>query len=191
MNNLDKPAIAIFGSSQIKRTSRDYKKARELAFRLAKRGYVVLNGGGSGIMEAVNAGVKEARGHSIAFTVRDFKAREKTADYNLTSAEVTFVWTFVRRFILGLKSEALIFFPGGYGTLNEIFEYAMLAQTEISDHVPIICIGKKYWTGLRTWLQQGPLKEGFFHHGKKDLELLYIESDIKKVLKMIERSNMS
>jgi predicted Rossmann-fold nucleotide-binding protein len=88
---------------------------------------------------------------------------------------------------MSIKSEALIFYPGGYGTLNEIFEYAVLMQTGIVDTVPIICVNKKYWDGLFEWLKNNPLEDNFFIHDKKDFNLLYFVDTAEEIINIMER----
>jgi hypothetical protein len=99
---------------------------------------------------------------------------------------LSFHFLFVRRFIMSIKSDALIFYPGGYGTLNELFEYAVLMQTGIVDTVPLICVNKKYWQGLFNWLEENPLQKKFFINGKKDVGLLHFADSSEEILKLIE-----
>jgi hypothetical protein len=86
---------------------------------------------------------------------------------------------------MSIKSEALIFYPGGYGTLNELFEYAVLMQTGIVDKVPIICVNKKYWQGLFDWLKNNPLKENFFIQDIEDLKLLHFVDSAEEIFEIL------
>ena len=127
-------------------------------------------------MHAANSGATEANVASIGLKAELLKG-EKITDPIYTE-ELSFHFLFVRRFIMSIKSEALIFYPGGYGTLNELFEYAVLMQTGIVDGVPIICVNRKYWQGLFDWLKNNPLKENFFIQDLEDLKLLnFVDTD--------------
>ena len=86
---------------------------------------------------------------------------------------------------MSIKSEALIFYPGGYGTLNELFEYAVLMQTGIVDTVPIICVNKEYWLGLFDWLKNNPLKEDFLINDIRDINLLHFAENFEEIKKLI------
>ncbi len=184
LNQINKKIVTFFGSHRAKKKSKYYKHAEKLAFTLGLRGYAIASGGGPGIMHASNTGATKAKTQSIGLRARLLKG-EWIKDPIFTH-DLSFHFLFVRRFIMSIKSEALIFYPGGYGTLNEIFEYAVLMQTGIVDKVPIICVNKKYWKGLFEWLKENPLKEGFFIRDK-DIKLLYFIDDPKEIIKIIEK----
>ena len=95
-------------------------------------------------------------------------------------------YLFVRRFLLAIKSDALIFYPGGYGTLNELFEYVVLIQTGMVDKVPLICVNKKYWEGLFKWVKMNIGNKGLLSD-KKDLGLIQLVDDVSDVVKIIEK----
>ena len=128
---------------------------------LVKRGYAILSGGGPGIMHAANSGAMEAGAPSIGLRAELLEEQEVTD--KIFTHKLSFHFLFTRRFIMSIKSEALVFYPGGYGTLNELFDYAVHMQTNIIDTVPIICVNKKYWQGLFDWLKENPLKKDFFY----------------------------
>ena len=135
-------------------------------------------------MHAANSGAKNSGTDSIGLMAKlltDELIKEKIFTHKLE-----FHFLFVRRFIMSIKSEALIFYPGGYGTLNELFEYAVLMQNGIVDKVPIICVNKKYWNGLFDWLKDNPLKNEFLIHHKKDLDLLYIVDNYEEIIKIAD-----
>ena len=88
---------------------------------------------------------------------------------------------------MSIKSEALIFYPGGFGTLNELFEFSMLMQMGIVDNVPIICVNSKYWKGLFSWLNDKPLKQHFFLQGEDDLKLLNLVDSVQEIIELIEK----
>lgn len=161
-----------------------YKKCLYFSRELGKKGYAILSGGGPGIMHAANAGATEAKAHSIGLRAELLKGEEVTDP--IFTQKLSFHFLFARRFIMSIKSEALIFFPGGYGTLNELFEYAVLMQTGIVDTVPIICVDKKYWQGLFDWLKNNPIKEKYFIHSS-DLNLITVVDDFDEMLVTLEK----
>ncbi len=177
LENIDKKIITFFGSHKVTKKSQYYKHAEATASQLGKRGYAVLSGGGPGIMHAANSGATKAKAPSLGLRA-ELLTKERVTD-SIFTHDFSFHFLFVRRFIMSIKSEALIFYPGGYGTLNELFEYLVLMQTGILDKVPIICINKKYWSGLINWLRKNPLKKDFLIHDLKDLKLLYFADNIK------------
>ena len=182
-NNVNNKIITFFGSHRVKSESKYYNHCKQVAFELGKRGYAIVSGGGPGIMHAANSGAMEARAPSIGLKAELLKG-EKVTDPIFT-VEQSYYFLFVRRFILSIKSEALIFYPGGYGTLNELFEYAVLMQTGIVDTVPIICVNRKYWQGLFEWLKQNPLKEDFLINDITDLHLIHIVDDLGEIIDII------
>lgn len=185
LNKIDVKIITFFGSHRVVPKSKYYQDCKKLAFELGKRKYAILSGGGPGIMHASNSGATEAKTHSIGITA-ELLTEEKITDPIFTET-LTFKFLFARRFIMSIKSEALIFYPGGYGTLNELFEYAVLMQTKIVDTVPIICVNKNYWKGLFEWLKNNPLKKEFFIQDINDLNLIHFVDDHKEIIKIIEK----
>jgi len=183
LNKIDNKIITFFGSHRVSEKSNYYKDCMNLAFELGKRGYAIMSGGGPGIMHASNSGATKAKVPSIGLRA-ELLTKEIIKDPIFTH-KMTFHFLFIRRFIMSIKSEALIFYPGGYGTLNELFEYAVLMQTGIVDKVPIICINKEYWQGLLKWLKENPLKEDFFISDLDDLNLLYFVDSIDEVLDIL------
>ncbi len=186
LNKIDKPIVTFFGSHRVSPKSEYYQHAKRVAFELGEKGYAILSGGGPGIMHAANSGATEAKAPSIGLRAELLKG-EKVRDPIFTH-ELSFHFLFARRFIMAIKSAALIFYPGGYGTLNELFEYTVLMQTEIVDTVPIICTNRKYWNGLLDWLKDNPLKQDFLVHDLQDLNLLHLVDDVEEVTRLIELS---
>lgn len=182
LNAIDQKIITFFGSHRVNKDSPYYKHCKDVAHSLGKKGYAIASGGGPGIMHAANSGATEANVPSIGLKA-ELLDKEKVMDPIFTH-HYAFHFLFVRRFIMSIKSEALIFYPGGYGTLNELFEYAVLMQTGIVDTVPIICVNKKYWQGLFNWLEENPLKEDFFIHNT-DIKLLHFLDDVDEILKLL------
>ena len=184
LSRIDNKIITIFGSHRVAQGNEYYSHCKNTAFELGKKGYAIISGGGPGIMHAANSGSKEAKARSIGLKAELLK-EENVTDPIFTD-ELSFHFLFVRRFIMSKKSKALIFYPGGYGTLNELFESAVLMQTGIIKTVPIICVNKKYWQGLFDWLESNPLKEDFLIHDIKDLNLLYFADNLDEILSIIE-----
>lgn len=186
LNKIDNKMITFFGSHRVEKSNKHYQDCEKVAFELGKRGYAILSGGGPGIMHTANSGATRAKAPSIGLTA-ELLAGEVVKD-KIHSEKSSFKFLFVRRFIMSIKSEALIFYPGGYGTLNELFEYAVLRQTGIVDKVPIICVNRKYWDGLFNWLKNNSLKNEFFIHHKEDLDLLHLVDSYEEVIKIIREN---
>lgn len=184
LNKIDKPMITFFGSHRAAPDSKYYKHAKETASQLGAAGYAILSGGGPGIMHAANSGAMEARAPSLGLRA-ELLTKERVTDPIFTD-ELPFHFLFARRFIMSIKSEALIFYPGGYGTINELFEYAVLMQVGIVDKVPIICVNKTYWQGLFDWLKENPLKEDFFINDIRDLKLLHFAENYEDIVGLIK-----
>lgn len=183
LNKIENKIITFFGSHRVQQNNPYYQHCKSLARELGKKGFAVLSGGGPGIMQAANSGAMDAAAPSIGMRA-ELLTGERVTDRVYTH-ELAFHFLFVRRFIMSIKSEALIFYPGGYGTLNELFEYAVLMQTGIVDTVPIICVNKKYWQGLFSWLEENPLKKDFFIHGAQDLKMLHFVDDSDEIVSII------
>src|SRR3989338_11566017 len=189
LNKIDNRIITFFGSHRVQKSNKHYQDCEKIAFELGKRGYAILSGGGPGIMHAANSGATRAKAPSIGLTA-ELLTGEVVKD-KIHSEKISFKFLFARRFIMSIKSEALIFYPGGYGTLNELFEYATLMQTGIVDTVPIICVNKEYWLGLFDWLKNNPLKEDFLINDIRDINLLHFAENFEEIKKMIYADNLS
>jgi uncharacterized protein (TIGR00730 family) len=185
LNRIDNKIVTVFGSHRIQKESPYYKHCKNLAFELGKKNYAIMSGGGPGIMHAANFGATEAKVPSIGLRAELLKG--ETIHDNIYTDRLSFRFLFVRRFIMSIKSDAMIFYPGGYGTLNELFEFSVLMQTGVVDTVPMICVNRRYWQGLFNWLKDNPLKKDLFIHERKDLELLHFEDDIDDIIGIIEK----
>lgn len=149
-------AVTFFGSTRTSPENTLYKKAAELAGRLAKQGFAVVTGGSSGIMQAANKGAYEAGGTSVGLNV----VLPESQTYNpYLTEKFTFEHFFVRKVMLTYASEVYVYFPGGFGTLDEFFEIVTLIQTKKIRKVPIILFGKKYWEPLLSFFENTLYRE--------------------------------
>lgn len=170
-------AVTIFGSARFDKDHPTYQAAEQMAATLAKAGYGVITGGGPGIMEAGNKGAFEAQARSIGLNI-DLPFEQHTNPY-LTDT-VKFRYFFVRKVMLITYSRAFIVFPGGFGTLDELFEALTLIQTQKIRPMPVFLIGTAYWQGLLDWLHQTLIAEGTISEG--DLELFKVVDDPSEVV---------
>lgn len=189
LNKIDKPITTIYGSHKVERGSHDFDLCHELATKLAQQGFAIASGGGSGIMEAANSAAKEVGTYSIAFRGAAFKDEHIEADLYTHSLDFRFI--FARRFILSIKSDALIVFPGGYGTLNELFEILVLMQSKIIEPVPVILMRKSYWSGLFDWLNEKLVGENMLTNHAADLEIFSFADTADEALKIIQSTRSS
>lgn len=150
-----KTAVSIFGSARSLPSSKPYKIAEKTAALLVKAGYAVITGAGSGIMEAGSKGAKEAGGESIGLNIL-IPTMQKENPYITRSLE--FKYFFVRKVMFVKYAKAFVVFPGGFGTLDELFEAITLVQTERVDPFPVILVGKDFWDGLVEWMKKSFIK---------------------------------
>ena len=150
-------AVTVFGSARFDETHRYYKLARELGRALAHRGYTVVTGGGPGIMEAANRGAREGGGRSVGCNI--ILPHEQQPNPYLDRV-VSFDYFFVRKVMLVKYSSAFVLMPGGYGTLDEIFETVTLVQTGKVRHFPIVAMGRDYWQGMLDFISETMFREG-------------------------------
>jgi len=149
--------VTVYGSTKIKRDSRVYNQARKLGQLLAQAGITVATGGGPGIMEAANRGAFEANGRSVGINIF-LDILERRNSY--TTENIGFNHFFARKYILAHIAQAYIYFPGGYGTLDEFFEMTTLVSTKkIEQKMPMVVVGKTYWASLKKWLSAEAVKE--------------------------------
>ncbi len=166
--NVEK-AVTIFGSARVGPDDPQYENARAVAFELAKAGFAVITGAGPGIMEAANKGAKEGGGRSVGCNI-ELPFEQGANPY--VDTLVNFRYFFVRKTMFIKYSSAFIIFPGGFGTLDELFESLTLIQTGKIYQFPVILFGRHYWAGLLRWLQTRALSEGKIAEGDMDLIVL-------------------
>ena len=177
------PAVSIFGSARTTPDEPSYQQARELAQRLSQQGLTVITGGGPGIMEAANRGAQEGDGISVGLGI-DLPHEQGLNPY--VSLPTYFRYFFVRKTMFVKYAQAFVIFPGGFGTLDELFESLTLVQTGKIDHFPIILVGRDFWQGLFDWLADTVAAGGKI--GELDLGLFSICDDIDEVVTIITKS---
>jgi uncharacterized protein (TIGR00730 family) len=180
------PAVSIFGSARVGRRNRYYGAARHLAAALVKEGFAIITGGGPGIMEAANRGAKEAGGLSIGANI-ELPFEQGLNEY--VDLGMEFRYFFVRKVMFVKYAEGFVIFPGGFGTLDELFEALTLIQTGKVEHFPVVLYGKDYWDGMMEWIREKPLYEEKI--SPEDLELVTITSDIEEACEAIARHHRS
>jgi uncharacterized protein (TIGR00730 family) len=178
--------VSIFGSARTSPDNPQYKAAQETAALLARAGYAVITGGGPGIMEAANRGAFEAGGLSIGCNI-ELPFEQKPNPYLTRS--LTFKYFFVRKTMFVKYSTAFIIFPGGFGTLDELFESLTLIQTRKIKNFPVILFGSAYWKGMVEWVGELMLNEGKI--GEADLRLLNLTDSPEEVVEIVVRSQDS
>jgi len=175
------PSVTIFGSARVDENDKYYQAAREVAFKLAKKGFSIVTGGGPGIMEAGNRGAYEAGGNSIGLNIA---LPTEQIPNKYANVILNFHYFFARKVMLVKYASAFILFPGGYGTLDELTETLVLIQTKKLKPFPVILYGKEYWEGLYNWLKDKVVKDGYLK--KEDLNLFRIMDDIDEIVEYIE-----
>lgn len=174
------PAVSIFGSSRTLESHPWHKLAEKTAQLLVKEGYAVITGGGPGIMEAGNKGATEAKGQSIGLNI-DLPFEQKPNRY--INHLINFHYFFARKVMFVKYARAFVIFPGGYGTLDELFESLTLIQTQRMEKFPVILFNGEYWEGLIDWMKKSVLKAK--NIDPQDLDIFKIAETPQEVIKII------
>jgi uncharacterized protein (TIGR00730 family) len=174
------PAVSVFGSARIDQDDPMYQAARRVGAELARTGLAVITGGGPGVMEAANRGCREAGGLSIGCNI-ELPFEQDMNPY--VDLGIDFRYFFVRKMMFVKYAEGFVVFPGGFGTLDELFEALTLIQTGKVQHFPVVLFGSAYWSGLIDWLQQPVLAEGKI--APDDLHLFHVSDDPGDVVSFI------
>jgi uncharacterized protein (TIGR00730 family) len=177
------PAVSIFGSTRATHDDPAYASAEKIARLLAENGYAIITGAGPGVMEAANKGASEAGGLSIGLNI-DIPQGQTPNPY--VRKLLSFRYFFVRKLMFAKYSTAFVFLPGGYGTLDELFEPLTLIQTEKVRPFPVILVGSDYWRGLLTWLREIVCRQG--RVTSEELAILKIADTPEEVLELIQAS---
>lgn len=173
------PAVSVFGSARTERTDPMYKAARQLGRKIAQRGVAVITGGGPGIMEAANRGAASVNGKSVGLGIELPHEQGLNRYVNLG---MSFRYFFVRKTMFVKYAGGAVVFPGGFGTLDEMFELLTLVQTHKVKCMPIVLVGRDYWQGLFDWLNGAVMEAGMI--GALDPELVHITDDIDEAVEV-------
>jgi len=177
-------SVAVFGSSRFKENDPNYDKARKFAELLAKEDFSVVTGGGPGIMEAANRGSYESNGESIGINIQ-LEEGERANKYMKRST--SFYYFFTRKVMLSFASSGYVFFPGGYGTLDEFFEIVTLTQTKkIPGIVTVVAVGKDFWEPLFRWLE-GDLCKKYGTISEEDLRIFKLVDTPEEAVEIIKK----
>jgi len=176
------PCVSIFGSARTKPDNKYFRLAEEIAFKLTQNGYGVITGGGPGIMEAGNMGAKKGGGRSVGLNI-DLPFEQSANLFIDPDKLINFEHFFVRKVMFVKYAQGFIVLPGGFGTMDEMFEALTLIQTEKIGKFPIILVGKEYWQGLFDWIRQRVLEEN--NVSEKDLELFQLVDNADEAVSQI------
>jgi hypothetical protein len=183
LSSLGCPAVSIFGSARTPEDHKDYKLTRTIATRLAEHDYGIITGGGPGIMEAANRGAADADGVSIGLNI-DLPFEQHSNQY--VNLPLDFRYFFVRKVMFIKYSMAFICMPGGFGTLDELFESLTLIQTHKIKPFPIILVGSSFWSGLLDWIRDQMISNNKID--KTDMLLFEVLDDVDDIVNFIRRT---
>ncbi len=176
-------AVAIFGSARTKPNHPHFQAAEQVAAAAVQRGFPVITGGGPGIMEAGNKGAAEAGGTSVGLCIR---LPKEQGGNRFINCRVDFHYFFVRKVMFLKHTACVVVMPGGFGTMDELFEVATLVQTHKIPPMPIVLYGKKFWSGLHVWLkEQMEDATGYISHG--DLNFIPVVDSVEEIAEVFDR----
>ncbi len=174
------PAVTVFGSARLGEDNPYYQDVRKLGELLTAEGLAVITGGGPGIMEGANRGAFEQGGNSVGLNIQ-LPHEQSANSYQTTSLE--FRYFFVRKFMFVKHAVGFVIYPGGYGTMDELFEALTLVQTGKAGKFPIVLVGREYWQGLIDWMQSTMLEQGCID--ESDLQLLKLVDNAEQAAQLI------
>jgi uncharacterized protein (TIGR00730 family) len=177
-------AVSVFGSARTPRDTPEYTLAEQIAAELSRAGYALITGGGPGIMEAINKGAAEAGGVSVGLGI-ELPTEMGLNDY--VNVGLEFRYFFVRKTMFVKYSQAFVVLPGGFGTMDELFEAVTLVATGKITKFPIVLVGTDYWGGLVAWLREKVLAEGKIH--AEELDLFAVVDEPEEVVKIITKAH--
>ncbi len=179
------PAVSIFGSARTEPGDKYYNMAKETGFHVSKAGFSVITGGGPGIMEAANWGAKEAGGKSVGLNI-ELPMEQFPNKYQ--NIEMSFKYFFIRKVMFLKYAHGFIALPGGYGTMDELFEALCLIQTLRQAYFPIILMGRDYWQGLLDWIRDD-MHEKYGYISPEDMDFFHITDEPEKAAQIIAEFN--
>jgi hypothetical protein len=178
------PSVSIFGSARLPSASPYYNLAIDVSQHIAKKGFAIITGGGPGIMEAANKGAQSVNGASCGLSV-DLPFESDCNPFIDPKFRLHFRYFFVRKVMFIRYAQGYVFLPGGFGTLDELFEALTLIQTKKIHYFPIYLMGKEYWEGLMEWIEKTMIANGCV--SRDDLKLIQITDDPEEIANGIER----
>jgi uncharacterized protein (TIGR00730 family) len=179
-----KREVSIFGSARVTEHDENYQAARRLGFLLGKAGYTVITGGGPGIMEAANRGAFEADGSSLGLNIQ-LPQEQRINPY--VKKGIGFAYFFTRKVMLSIAAQAYVFFPGGFGTIDELSELIVLIQTGKSPRIPIVCVGKEYWEEYFAWVRKSML-ERHEYISAEDMDIVQIVATPEEAFELVKKT---
>ena len=180
IQQIDRPAVSIFGSARVLDGSKTYESARATGSAFAERGFAVVTGGGPGVMEAANRGCQEAGGLSVGFNIVLPHEQGLNAYCDLG---LTFDHFYARKVMFVKAAEGFVIFPGGFGTQDELWEALTLMQTKKIGHFPVVLFDSDYWDELLDWMRDEMLDDGLI--SPEDIELLMVTDDAKEAVDLV------
>ena len=180
VDSIDRPGVSIFGSARVRPQTEVYETARLTGRLFAEAGFAVVTGGGPGVMEAANRGAQEAGGLSVGFGI-DLPHEQATNPY--LDISLTFKHFYARKTMLVKAAEGFVMMPGGFGTLDEMFEALTLIQTGKVFNFPVVLFGQEHWSGLVEWINERLLSQGLI--SPEDEELLFVTEDPTATVKLV------
>ena len=186
VEQIERPAVALFGSARVHEGSPSYEQARIVGRKFAEAGWAVVTGGGGGVMEGANRGAREGGGLSVGFNIELPHEQHSTAYLDIS---YTFAHFYARKVCFVRPSEGFVIFPGGFGTLDELYESLTLIQTGKIRHFPVVLYDSDYWGEMVDWIRGELLADGMI--SPEDIELLHVTDDgdeaVRLVLECYER----
>lgn len=180
-----KPCVSIFGSARTKPTDRYYKETVEIAEKIVKQGFGVITGGGPGLMLAANKGAQQGGGTSVGLVI-DLPFEQDSNPYIDKDKLINFDYFFVRKVMFIKYAQAFVVMPGGFGTLDELFEALTLIQTKKIKKFPIVLFGSDFWSGLIDWIKKTLLEE-YYNISPEDLDLIKVVDDVDEAVKHVSQ----
>jgi uncharacterized protein (TIGR00730 family) len=180
---IKRPAVALFGSARVPEGSKPYEEAREVGRKFGEAGWAVITGGGPGVMEGANRGAQEGGGQSIGFNI---VLPHEQGPNRYLDIEYTFDHFYARKVCFVRPAEGFVIFPGGFGTLDELYESLVLIQTGKIHHFPVVLFDSDYWGDMLAWIKDELLADGMI--SPADLELLRVTDDADEAVRLVVAS---